>query len=169
MSLIFHCCFPHALLLLVWFVFSISHRLLYFLYCSNLKDVLIVWCLLMMKKLHLSIWGYGADKKMTGEILQIKLSVQKLLMNIKESWKGLLPSVYFKPVLQSRLASEEHHRGNQEVGNKGKGGDSRVKFHEPIAFLVALLFKIREKRWRLGIFENIELALHPHFIFNWDS
>ena len=42
----------------------------------------------MMKKLHLSIWGYGADKKMTGEILQIKLSVQKLLMNIKESWKG---------------------------------------------------------------------------------
>ena len=50
--------------------------------------------------------------------------------------RGLLASVYFKfkPVLQSRLASEEHHRGNQEIGNKGKGGDSRVKFHEPIAF-----------------------------------
>ena len=149
MSLIFHCCFPHALLLLVWFVFSISHRLLYFLYCSNLKDVLIVWCLLMMKKLHLSIWGYGADKKMTGEILQIKLSVQKLLMNIKESWKGLLPSVYFKPVLQSRLASEEHHRGNQEVGNKGKGGDSRVKFHEPIAFFSGTSFQNPRKTMKI--------------------
>ena len=152
MSLIFHCCFPHALLLLVWFVFSISHRLLYFLYCSNLKDVLIVWCLLMMKKLHLSIWGYGADKKMTGEILQIKLSVQKLLMNIKELWKGLLPSMvsdYFKPVLQSRLASEEHHRGNQEVGNKGKGGDSRVKFHEPIAFFSGTSFQNPRKTMKI--------------------
>ena len=152
MSLIFHCCFPHALLLLVWFVFSISHRLLYFLYCSNLKDVLIVWCLLMMKKLHLSIWGYGADKKMTGEILQIKLSVQKLLMNIKELWKGLLPSMvsdYFKPVLQSRLASEEHQRGNQEVGNKGKGGDSRVKFHEPIAFFSATSFQNPRKTMKI--------------------
>ena len=152
MSLIFHCCFPHALLLLVWFVFSISHRILYFLYCSNLKDVLIVWCLLMMKKLHLSIWGYGADKKMTGEILQIKLSVQKLLMNIKELWKGLLPSMvsdYFKPVLQSRLASEEHHRGNQEVGNKGKGGDSRVKFHEPIDFFSGTSFQNPKKTTKI--------------------
>ena len=31
---------------------------------------------------HLGIWS---RQKMTGEILQIKLSVQKLLMNIKES------------------------------------------------------------------------------------